>query len=538
MNLDMLDITSSSVLNYSLSFDLSPLTIPNSPEDIKRCNNLAEINEYLEKCISHFQTSNNLLKNISETLTVQIVNISNRIQDYVSNEEENVEDIKNCCFNLSRLFCNYSFIINEGIEYLQNNNYGFEEMKENYKDNLNIHNNNVIIKKGDTDNINNVLDTLQGIMQSWERLNYFPETIVSQLKLHEMRIKHCIEINKNNKFFFELFRNIFITVIMEIRKVFVKFIIIIIENNGEKYMEDDILINMIDLFIDCTIECKTGEIMIGIRSIIKIWINNKQNHLKFLHWCNRKQMKWDIEISKKRKNLKKQRQERMNNNYNYYYRNDSDSDSELDGGSMYWDKYDLGKLFIREVIAIVKESDGDSIDEKDMVMTRFSYKEFQESKIIKFIDDEKDMIKILEENVKNKPNFIKKEQEENYHHHNNNNDYDNIQIDFNDIKKKKDMNKKKGKPPSIIYFWYYQQLHKIEHKINNINKKYDSIFLKKPEKHIITWIEYSELSSDEYINNERIIVKMSKRSRKYWKKLCRDKIVEPTAKRLLTWLQT
>lgn len=183
------------------------------------------------------------------------------------------------------------------------------------------------------------------IVRKWSLLNYFPAVLIKSLSFKieadsecSYTIKDCNIIARH-----ELFKIVFVTMALEMSKSFVKMMRILIELDLCDHFENQVVINFIELLLDCTIESRSGEIMIGLDQVVKDWIIMKEKSeplckLSFYQWAQRMMINYKLQ--------------NFNNNVKHSEENDAnnDHDEEDDQVDLMFNKWDVGKMFVNEIL--------------------------------------------------------------------------------------------------------------------------------------------------------------------------------------------
>ncbi|CDH12751.1 uncharacterized protein ZBAI_04537 [Zygosaccharomyces bailii ISA1307] len=177
------------------------------------------------------------------------------------------------------------------------------------------------------------------IVRQWSMLNYFPAILVQSLNFKVLFAqssnasqKEQDEVENN-----EIIKIMLVTMALEVSKSFIKLINIVIGLDECKSLEDCLVMQMMHLLLDYTVESCTGEIMIGVDQSIKAWITEKS---KTDPECKSSMHHWVRGIL-----------------YDYKMRLNSDtstftfsSDDEEQVAELMFDKCDLGKIFVEEIL--------------------------------------------------------------------------------------------------------------------------------------------------------------------------------------------
>ncbi|CCH58884.1 hypothetical protein TBLA_0B00400 [Henningerozyma blattae CBS 6284] len=535
----LLDTTNLSIIDYSITpeeelrdetSNLKLTSTTNSSNDITDLNGLVTI---LNDKIIEFQPCSDLLHTLSDVVVIQVIEILETLHKF---EEENSTRlitfkesdtvVEKFSENVDTILNMYMFVMIESYEYLTN------VSQQNHSTTINP------LQKENT----TLLENVRSIKEKWSKLYYFPDLIVSHLTMQELKLKHCLLINKNNETIsLKLFKYVFMTCLIEMRKLFIKLISHLIDNS--KDIKDEIhvtFINFIDILVDCSIEIKCCEILVGIRSIIKMWICCNDNYVDIYHWCKRKQLSWEIEQGKQKLKMEENASE--------------EEEEEEMNGLLLTDQCEFGKLFIKDILRICKEyrrekmiQEGqdysidlgfeidsqydfknDSSDEYNMTIFDDDYGDVAEQQEIDhFMKQEKNILDELEQLRNSKRQNINSIDELSTY----------IKFDPVDTPRRKKRHRKQRviKPPSILGFWWTQQTDRIQRSIQNAKQQWDMIFLKEPKRDVVDWVEHYKHEKD--TKCVRVVTRQSKRTSRYWKTLCATRVVQPASAKLLSWLE-
>lgn len=183
------------------------------------------------------------------------------------------------------------------------------------------------------------------IVRKWSLLNYFPAVLIKSLNFKiEAASECCFGIKDCNIIArHELFKIVFVTMALEMSKTFIKMMRILIKLDLCDHFENQVVINFIESLLECTIESRSGEIMIGLDQLVKDWIVMKEKSeplckLSFYQWAQRMLINYKLQ--------------NFNDNVAHSQENDAnnENDEEDDQVDLMFNKWDVGKMFVNEIL--------------------------------------------------------------------------------------------------------------------------------------------------------------------------------------------
>ncbi|QLQ81579.1 hypothetical protein HG537_0F03400 [Torulaspora globosa] len=182
--------------------------------------------------------------------------------------------------------------------------------------------------------------SVRRIIRRWSLLNYFPMVLIESLSFQ-------IESSPENRISArdihiigscELFKISFITLAIEVSKGLEKVINILIELNASNGLTNKTLIILLELLLECTVDSRAGEIMIGLDQTIKRWIlfnetAEQSTRSIFQHWAGQTLENY---------NTQKQLEHKLK------------TDEEEDEADLMFDKWEVGKMFVNEIIQFIE----------------------------------------------------------------------------------------------------------------------------------------------------------------------------------------
>lgn len=177
------------------------------------------------------------------------------------------------------------------------------------------------------------------VVREWSMLNYFPAVLVKSLNFKVLfgraHIVHAQD--RESVQTHELNKILFVTMALEVSKTFIKIMGVLIELDACKFLDNTLVTQVMTILLEYTVETYTGEIMIGIDQVVKIWITEKSKtdpHCKpFVHqWV--RGILYDYKM-------------RFHNDMSTFT---FSSEDEEQVAELMFDKCDLGKIFVEEIL--------------------------------------------------------------------------------------------------------------------------------------------------------------------------------------------
>lgn len=178
------------------------------------------------------------------------------------------------------------------------------------------------------------------IIRRWSLLNYFPMVLIESLNF---QIESTSEkrLSGHNVYIIgccELFKIAFITLAIEVSKGLEKVINILIELNASSGLTNKTLIILLELLLECTVDSRAAEILIGLDQVVKRWILFKETadgstRAIFQHWAGRILESYDTQ---------KEREHKFK------------TGEEEDEADLMFDKWEVGKMFVNEIIQFIE----------------------------------------------------------------------------------------------------------------------------------------------------------------------------------------
>lgn len=152
------------------------------------------------------------------------------------------------------------------------------------------------------------------ICREWKRLNYFPE-----LLFETITYTNDSKRNINNKN--ELYIIIFVTMGLELSKVFVRVMKICNSDSGSVIPCDTVL-EYLDIIMECSIESHSSEMLIDIEEVLLAWFAkaNLFDQYRFVSWTRQRQVQ--------------------------YYSTDLGDDDSEDEHDLMFNKYDICRILL------------------------------------------------------------------------------------------------------------------------------------------------------------------------------------------------
>ncbi|QLL33969.1 hypothetical protein HG536_0F02940 [Torulaspora globosa] len=178
------------------------------------------------------------------------------------------------------------------------------------------------------------------IIRKWSLLNYFPVVLIKSLNF-QIESNSENRIAANDVYFIgcsELFKIAFITLAIEVSKGLEKVINILIELNASNGLTNKTLIILLELLLECTVDSRAAEIMIGLDRVVKRWILFKEaadesTRSIFQHWAGQILESY---------NAQKELEHKLR------------TDEEEDEADLMFDKWEVGKMFVNEIIQFIE----------------------------------------------------------------------------------------------------------------------------------------------------------------------------------------
>lgn len=178
------------------------------------------------------------------------------------------------------------------------------------------------------------------IIRRWSLLNYFPVVLIKSLNFKiERNLDDTVTTNDCNMISSsELFKISFITLAIEVSRGLQRLISIFIDLKASNAFSNRSLICVLELLLECTVDSRAAEIMIGLDQVIKKWIlfretTDGSTRRIFHQWCQ--QILNSYKIQKQQE---------------YELKNAEDEDE----ADLMFDKREVGKMFINEILQFIE----------------------------------------------------------------------------------------------------------------------------------------------------------------------------------------
>lgn len=180
-------------------------------------------------------------------------------------------------------------------------------------------------------------EDIEKIINAWSKLNYFPKillrSLVFDIQSHVLTQAQCGAIAK-----YEFTKKIIVTMILEMSKTFTKITEIIFTLDIQELFPNSTMEVLIEAFLDCTIECRNGEIMIGIAELLEKWISCQPKYAKGYHiWCEGMLVKYNVQRASDNKSAGTSPRE-------------NSTDDVTDEQDLMFNRWEIGILFLRDIL--------------------------------------------------------------------------------------------------------------------------------------------------------------------------------------------
>lgn len=185
-------------------------------------------------------------------------------------------------------------------------------------------------------------DTRKNIRR-WSLLNYFPMVLIKSLSFN-IECSYDHSINANDRYMIytsELYKIAFITLAIEVSKGLEKVIHILIELEASDALHNRTMIKILELLLECTVDSRAAEIMIGLDQTIKKWIMFKETTDKTTRHIFHRWAEQVLESYNTQRALE-------------YKLKNTEEEDEAD---LMFDKWEVGKMFINEIIQFIEPTD-------------------------------------------------------------------------------------------------------------------------------------------------------------------------------------